>query len=123
MVIDIVNVQSLAVRETKNHSPVSPNGHCPESFKRAFERMQAEPWQVQIRNVTRGIQAGKKVTQLFHMFAVHTARVIALIKASQALVADRTNHFLSVTRYITRVKEVTHGVDDVRQWGRLSESF
>ena len=92
MVIDIINVQGFAVGEAKNHSPVSANGHRPESFELAFEWMQPEPRQIQIRNIARGIQAGENVAQLFCVFANHSARVVGFIKAFQSFVADRPDH-------------------------------
>jgi hypothetical protein len=117
MVIDIINVQDFAVGEAKYHSPVSANGNRPKSSELAFKRMQAKPWQLQIRNVACCIKAGKNVTQLVQMFDNYSARVIIFIKAFQSFVADRSDHISNVTRNVTRVKKELGRRDRPREWG------
>jgi hypothetical protein len=106
MVVDVFNVRHIAISDAKNHTPVRANAHRPQPSQFAFERMQPKPWQVHIGNVGRDIKAGKNVAQLFSVFCMHSARVIIFMETSQALVADRTDHSPSVTRNVTRVKNV-----------------
>ena len=61
MVIDVVNVQDIAIGDAKNHMPVRANGHRPQPSEFAFERMQPKPWQVHVRNIARGIKPGQNV--------------------------------------------------------------
>jgi hypothetical protein len=104
MVIDIVNVPGFAIGEAKDDSPVRANSHCPKPPEFAFERMQPESGQVHIRNIACGIKTREDVAQFFRVFRVHATRVIVFTQALQSFVAERSNHFRSVTRNVTRVK-------------------
>ena len=68
MVIDIINVQYIAVGKAENNPPVGANRHGPKTFLPAIERMQSKPRHVHIRNRTGGIEAHQDVTQLFCVF-------------------------------------------------------
>ena len=73
MVIDIINVQGVAVREAEYHAPVCSDRHRPETLPVAFERTQAKPRQAHILCRGGSIQPRENVTQLFDVLLDHAA--------------------------------------------------
>jgi hypothetical protein len=56
MIIQIVNVNDVAVFKTKNHAPVSAYRHCPKNIALALELVQPESRQSQISWMRCGIK-------------------------------------------------------------------
>jgi hypothetical protein len=71
MVIDIINIERLALGEAENHTPVGTNRYRPKAFQLALERMQPEARQVHISDRTCSIKARENVPQLFGVFPYH----------------------------------------------------
>ena len=88
MVIDVVNIQCVAVNKAEDYAPVGANGHSPKTFPSAFERMKPEPRHIQIRDRVSGFQPGEDVAQLHRMLGCYAARIVVLVKALQTLVAE-----------------------------------
>lgn len=80
MVIDIVHVRRLAGFELEYDSPVCANGNSPKSRAAAFETVQAESGDIQVRNLAGSIQTRKNVPQLFHVFGEHATQIIVFVK-------------------------------------------
>ena len=56
MVIDIINVLGVALDETENDPPVSPNGHGPKTLHLAFELVQPKTRHVHMGNSWGGVK-------------------------------------------------------------------
>jgi len=95
VVIDVIDIMRVAFRQSENHPPISADCYRPKAFEVTFERMQAEAWQIHIRNRTGGIQPCQNVTKLYCVFADHAARVVVLVKAFQSFMTDRADHISS----------------------------
>jgi hypothetical protein len=104
VVVNVINIQDLAVLESKNDPPVCTHRHGAKPFEITFERVNPEARQIQVRYFLRGVQASENVDQLFRVFRVYTTSFVVLLKASQPFVPDRSNHTPSVTRNVTHVK-------------------
>ena len=90
MVIDIINVQRVAVRKAENHPPVGAYRDRPKTFQLALERMKLEARHIYIGESSGGVQAYQNVTHLLQMFPTDPARVAVLVKAFQSFVASET---------------------------------
>jgi len=86
VVIDIINVLRAAVK-AKNHPPVGAYCNGPEAFRRAFERMQSEPRQIQVGDGSGGVKRRQNIPKLADVFRVYAARVVLFRKPFQSLVA------------------------------------
>lgn len=104
VIIDIINVFSVTFGKPENHSPVGSNGHCPESFHLAFERMQPKTGHVHMGHGWSSVKRSQNIAQLGDMLLVYAARVVMLKKPSQALVANAPYHHDNVMRHVADVK-------------------
>src|ERR1700730_18313246 len=93
MVIDIIDIQRIAIRKAKNNPPVGSNCHRPKAFPHIFEWMKPNPGQIHILDRARGIKPREDVAKLPRMFGDHAALVVVLMKTLQALVTERPYHF------------------------------
>jgi len=91
VIVDIVNVQRIAVVKTENNPPVGANRDRPESIHLTFERMRPKAGHVHIGDCTGSIQPCQNVTQFDLMFPVNTTWVVVLMKPLEPLVANRSN--------------------------------
>src|SRR5580698_1099998 len=48
MVVDQIDITTVAGLEAKDHPPIGPNRHCPESSQVALQRMQSKARQIHI---------------------------------------------------------------------------
>lgn len=91
MVVNVIDVEHLALRKAENDPPIRANRGGPKTFQVAFEGVKAEAGQIHIRGSCGGIEPRENVTQLLHVLADHAARVVVFIKTPEAFVADRAN--------------------------------
>jgi hypothetical protein len=77
VVIGIINVLRVAI-ESKNHTPVGPNGHRPKAFHLACERVQPESRQVHVGNGRGGVKRRQNIPKLANMFRVYAAWAVLL---------------------------------------------
>src|SRR5580658_1870377 len=92
MIVEIVDIERIAIGETKNHSPVRPDGDRPKAFHLALERMQPESGQIHISDVGRSVETNKNVAESFGVLAHDAAMIVVIVKALEAFVADRPDH-------------------------------
>jgi hypothetical protein len=103
VVIDIINVLRAVVK-TENHPPVGAYCNGPETFRRAFERMQPEPRQIHVVNGSSGVKRCQNIPQLANMFRVYAARVVqkaVSVPCGGLSVSSRT-----VMRHVAHVKNI-----------------
>jgi hypothetical protein len=86
MVVDIINVLGVAVIEAENNPPVRSNGDGVETFQLTFQRVQLKPRQIHVCNRVGSGKPRQNVAKLAHVFSVHVARVVILMKALQSFV-------------------------------------
>jgi len=63
MVVDIIDIQRVAIGEPKNHAPVGANRYRPIALQLAPERMKPKSRQIQIRDHSSGVEPSENVTQ------------------------------------------------------------
>src|ERR1035441_3153870 len=69
VVIDIINLQRVALHQAENHPPVGAHRHRPKAFELALERMQPAARPVHVRDRIGSIQTGENVfrgSPIFH---------------------------------------------------------
>jgi len=79
VVIDTINILH-AIIETEDHSPVSPDSHCPKAFHLAFEPMQPQLRLVDVSKSGSSMQCRQNVPQLVGMFRIYAPWVVHLKK-------------------------------------------
>jgi hypothetical protein len=89
VVIDIIDILRVLI-EAKNHPPVGPDGHGPETPPLAFERMQTESRKVHVGDRWSGMKRRQNIPQLVGMIRIYAAWVVLLKEPLQTLVADRS---------------------------------
>lgn len=114
MVIDIIDVQRVAIFKAENHPPVGPHRYRPKPSQGPLERVQFETRHVQIGNAARRIKPRQNIAELHNMLGNHAARVIAFVKASPPFMANRLDQSRTVTRYVTEVKRECGSKDHLR---------
>jgi hypothetical protein len=95
VVIDIVQVKRIAFVEPKDHSPIGSDNHCPKASQLALSRMQTEAWQVHISNRAGGVKTSQDIAQFVDVLCQNTSGVVVFIETLQALVAERSDRWVS----------------------------
>jgi hypothetical protein len=91
VIIDIINVQCIAVREAEDHTPIGTDRYSPKTFELAFEPVQRESRQIHVGDRPGSIQTGQNISQFLHVLTGHASWVGISVKASQPFMADRQN--------------------------------
>ena len=82
MVIDIIDVQRVAVFKTENHPPVGPHSYRPEPSPVPFEGMQPKTGHAHIGNAARRVKPDPNISEFHNMLGSRPARIIVCVKAS-----------------------------------------
>src|SRR5215467_14775225 len=83
VVIDKINIESPAVRETKNDSPVRPHRDGPKSLKLTSESVEPEARAAQPLNRFGGIERGQDFADAFHQLWRQMLAIVVLVKSPQ----------------------------------------
>jgi len=67
MVIDQIDVVSIAVLEAEDDAPVTRHRHGPQAFELALERMEPKAGKRHVSNVGRFVKAGQYALDLVHV--------------------------------------------------------
>ena len=89
MVIDIIDVQRVAIFKAEDHPPVGPHCYRPKPSPVPLERVQLETRHVHVGNAASRIKPDQNIAELHNMLGIHAARVIVFVKASQPFMANR----------------------------------
>lgn len=92
MVIDEIDVESVAVLVTENDSPIPTDRHGPEAFEITFERVQAKTGNIKLSRRISGIERGKNTLNLLAQRSADPARVPAFVKPLKATMPKAPDH-------------------------------
>jgi hypothetical protein len=92
VVIDQINIRSVALLEPENDPPVGADGDAPIACEVAFQRVQPPAWQVEMARLCRLIEAGQHARHLVGVLRVYLAAVVVFIQASKAPMAKPPDH-------------------------------
>ena len=81
MIVQIINVERVAIGKAENHPPVCANSYRPKTFELAFERMQPETRHIHVGRGARRIEPRENIAQLNDVFSHHAALVVLFVKA------------------------------------------
>jgi hypothetical protein len=106
MVIDVIDIERIAIGKSKNHAPIGPNGNRPEAFQLTLEGVQIEARQIHVCNTASRIETRDNIAQLLNMLGYHTAWIVVIPEALQSLVTNRPDHGGPVTCNVTHVRAI-----------------
>jgi len=87
VVVNQLNVTSVAVVKPEDTPPVRADGHCPVPLEVAFEPMQAIPGKVKSPGRRRHIENGENSLNGLHEVGADSAPVALLVEPSQSPIA------------------------------------
>jgi hypothetical protein len=96
VIIDKINIESFAVRETENDSPICPHRDGPKSLKPTLEGMKPKARTTQPFIGLGGIKRGQNFPDAFHQLRRQVLAIVVLVKSSQPFVSKTFNHRPSV---------------------------
>src|SRR5258708_18301478 len=101
MIVDVVIVESFAVFESKNDSPISASRDRPESRKPASQPMKTKTRQCHILNSCRGIQDAQDQPESLFVLRPDAGVTSGFEEFAQPVMRKAANHEVSVTNNVT----------------------
>ncbi len=92
MVVNQIDLPSVAFLEAEYDAPVGPNRHTPEIFLAAFEAVQSEARQVQVFGPARATQYEEDVLHLFDLIRADTFALAIFKQSFQTFMAETPDH-------------------------------
>src|SRR5215475_10368782 len=92
MIIHKIDVESFAVLEAENDSPVRSNCNGPETSERAFEGMKPKSGETEIGNFLRCLHQSQDLSDPPDVLWVKSSWVVVLVKLLQSLVLEACDH-------------------------------
>ena len=92
VVIEEIDIESVAVLEPENDSPIAADSHRPETGQAASERMQPVGRKVERPGRFGGIQGGENAPHLAAQGGSDPARIIVFVQPPEAPVAEASDH-------------------------------
>src|SRR6266446_4407745 len=92
MVIQVVDLESIALFETKDHSPVPRHFYRPESSPLASEGMEVSPWVAHILYLVCSVEPIKNIGELPCMARLNTFLAAIIKEIFKALVRKADDH-------------------------------
>ena len=80
MVVDQINVASVAFLEAEDHAPVRPNSHAPKTFQVALERVEPKTRETHVVGLSGAVKDGEDVFGLLDVIRVYAPRLAVLKK-------------------------------------------
>jgi hypothetical protein len=94
MVVDEIDLISIAVVEAENKAPVTGNRNRPQTRQIAFKTMQAVSRQIHVFGFISLIQARKYPFELFRILRLHLPAVPILEEKAETFVPKAQNHLV-----------------------------
>jgi hypothetical protein len=104
MVVDIIDIKSMAINHPENNAPVPVDGNRMTASQTAVQRVQPITRQIHVRQGGGGIQPRQNATQFVSMIRPHATMVIRRMQTAQSLVGEGHDHFSIVTCRVSGVK-------------------
>jgi hypothetical protein len=92
MVVDQINIISVAFLEAEDDAPVCPDSHAPEGFKVAFEAVQSEAGQVHVVRPPGATQNEKDVFYFIDLIRGDAFGLALLKQPFQPFMPEAFNH-------------------------------
>jgi hypothetical protein len=102
MIINEVDVKSLAVFEPKNNAPIRAHCERPKSFEIALQRMQSQGRQIQIAYALRCVDQSQYLANFPDVLGADASWVVILEKLFEPFVPETGDHRLSILSCIDR---------------------
>jgi hypothetical protein len=64
MVVDQINVASVAFLKAEDHTPVRPDSHAPKAFQVALERVEPETGEIHVFGLSGTVKDGEDIFDL-----------------------------------------------------------
>jgi hypothetical protein len=61
MIVDQINVVSVAFLKAEDHAPVRPDRHAPKVFQIALERAEPETWETHVAGLSGAVEDGEDI--------------------------------------------------------------
>jgi hypothetical protein len=96
MVIDKIDVRSLAILEMENNSPVRADSHGPKTLEIACQRMKPEGCDIDVGSRLSGMHYAQNLPDLANVFRINPFGVVIFEKLSQPFVPEALDHCPSI---------------------------
>lgn len=92
MVVDKVDIVSIAIIETQDHSPVAGNRDTPEPLQSALWRMKAVAGEIEVRRLAGIIKVRWDERNATGQVRTYPARIAVFEHAPETMMAEASNH-------------------------------
>jgi hypothetical protein len=97
MIVDKIDIEGVALVETKNNPPVTADRDAPETFKIATQPVQAEARDVHIVDGPGGVQTAQQEDDLLHQIGSQFAAIVVLEQSLETAMSNVADHVTYVT--------------------------
>ena len=73
MIVSQINVLDVAPLKAEGHTPIGPDGHAPQTFKVALERMKPKAGQIHVVRLTGTVKNREDIFNFLDAISVNTS--------------------------------------------------
>jgi len=92
VVVLVVHVIAIPAIEVEGDTPIAIDIHSPLALSAALERVESQPWRVQVPKGCRGLKPGQNSPNLQHMFRIQAPRFTGIKEPLQSAVPKPDDH-------------------------------
>jgi hypothetical protein len=92
VIVDQVNIISVAFVKAEDDAPVCPDCNTPKAFKVTFQGVQPETGQVHVFGLAGLVQNGKDIFYFLNVIGANTFGFPVLEEPFEALMSEASNH-------------------------------
>jgi hypothetical protein len=102
VVIDQIDVESVAALKAKNYTPIGPDRHAPKTFQITLEGMEPETRKIHVLRNAGSVQDSQNVLQLFDVIRTNTLCFVVHKKLLEPFVPKTLNHRVIITQTLDK---------------------
>ena len=96
MTVSHINVLSVALQKAEDHTPIGPDGHAPETFEIALERMKPKAGQIHVVRLSGTVKNREDIFNLLDVIGVDSSGLTIFKEPLQSLMPEALNQITMI---------------------------